>query len=58
MQVRLRDYLGKTFNNMKKTSTDIFTNHRSMAKLFKEAGRVKNVLSANADHFAQVYKKS
>ena len=25
-----------------------------MAKLFKEAGRLKNVLSANADHFAQV----
>lgn len=25
-----------------------------MAKLFKEAGRVKTVLSANADHFAQI----
>lgn len=25
-----------------------------MAKLFKEAGRVKNVLSANTDHFAQI----
>ncbi|RZC35188.1 HSP70 and/or Trypan PARP domain containing protein [Asbolus verrucosus] len=25
-----------------------------MAKLFKEAGRVKNVLSANAEHYAQI----
>jgi hypoxia up-regulated 1 len=54
MQVRLRNYLGKTFNEMKKTPTDVFTNHRAMAKLFKESGRVKNVLSANADHYAQV----
>lgn len=29
-------------------------NPRAMAKLFKEAERVKQVLSANADHFAQV----
>jgi len=27
---------------------------RAMQKLFKEAGRVKQVLSANTDHFAQV----
>lgn len=54
MQIRLRDYLAKAFNDMKKTPTDIFTNHRALAKLFKEAGRVKNVLSANADHYAQV----
>lgn len=54
MQIRLRDYLAKKFNEMKKTSQDVFKNHRAMAKLFKEAGRVKNVLSANADHFAQV----
>jgi len=54
MQLRLRDFLGNAFNNMKKTKTDVFTNHRSMAKLFKEAGRLKNVLSANADHYAQI----
>jgi hypoxia up-regulated 1 len=54
MQVRLRDHLARAFNGMKKTKTDVFTNPRSMAKLFKEAGRVKNVLSANVDHFAQV----
>jgi len=54
MQLRLRDYLGKAFNDMKKTKTDVFTNHRALAKLFKEAGRLKNVLSANTDHYAQV----
>ncbi|GAB0093000.1 hypoxia up-regulated protein 1 [Sergentomyia squamirostris] len=54
MQLRLRDYLAKEFNKMKKTKTDVFTNPRALAKLFKEAGRVKNILSANADHFAQI----
>ncbi|XP_055691998.1 hypoxia up-regulated protein 1 [Lutzomyia longipalpis] len=54
MQLRLRDYLAKEFNNMKKTPTDVFTSPRALAKLFKEAGRVKNVLSANADHYAQI----
>lgn len=58
MQIRLRDHLGTAFNDMKKTPTNIFTNARSMAKLFKEAGRVKNVLSANADHYAQVFTTS
>uniref|UniRef100_U5EW42 Hypoxia up-regulated protein 1 n=1 Tax=Corethrella appendiculata TaxID=1370023 RepID=U5EW42_9DIPT len=54
MQIRLRDYLGKKFNEMKKTKTDVFTNPRAMAKLFKEAGRLKNVLSANTEHHAQI----
>lgn len=54
MQLRLRDYLGQKFNDLKKTPNDVFKNPRALAKLFKEAGRVKNVLSANADHFAQV----
>ncbi|CAH1967066.1 unnamed protein product [Acanthoscelides obtectus] len=54
IQLRLRDYLGKKFNEMKKTKTDVFTSPRAMAKLFKEAGRLKNVLSANAEHIAQV----
>ncbi|XP_059483412.1 hypoxia up-regulated protein 1 isoform X2 [Neocloeon triangulifer] len=54
MQLRLRDYLGKKFNEMKKTPNDVFKNPRALAKLFKEAGRVKNVLSANNDHYAQV----
>lgn len=54
MQLRLRDALAKSFNEQKKTKTDIFTNHRALAKLFKEAGRLKNVLSANTGHMAQV----
>lgn len=54
IQIRLRDFLGKAFNEMKKTKNDVFQNPRAMAKLFKEAGRVKNVLSANVDHYAQV----
>ncbi|XP_041766166.1 hypoxia up-regulated protein 1 [Anopheles merus] len=54
MQVRLRDYLGREFNKMGKTKTDVFTNPRAMAKLFKEAGRLKNVLSANTEHYAQI----
>ena len=54
MQLRLRDFLAQAFNDQKKTPTNVFTNHRAMAKLFKEAGRLKNVLSANNDHYAQV----
>ncbi|XP_059619437.1 hypoxia up-regulated protein 1 [Phlebotomus argentipes] len=54
MQLRLRDHLAREFNKMKKTKTDVFTNPRALAKLFKEAGRVKNVLSANANHYAQI----
>lgn len=55
IQLRLRDYLGKKFNELKKTPNDVFKNSRALAKLFKEAGRVKNILSANNDHYAQVY---
>ncbi|XP_057663331.1 hypoxia up-regulated protein 1 [Diorhabda carinulata] len=54
MQIRLRNYLATKFNNMKKTQNDVFKNDRAMAKLFKEAGRLKNVLSANAEHIAQI----
>lgn len=54
IQIRLRDYLAKKFNELKKTKNDVFKNPRSMAKLFKEAGKLKNILSANAEYFAQV----
>ncbi|KAL4123240.1 hypothetical protein QTP88_015449 [Uroleucon formosanum] len=54
MQLRLRDYLASKFNNLKLTPNDVTKNTRSMAKLFKEAGRLKNVLSANTEHFAQI----
>lgn len=54
IQLRLRDYLASRFNEMKKTPNDVFESPRAMAKLFKEAGRLKNVLSANTEHVAQV----
>ncbi|XP_047099616.1 hypoxia up-regulated protein 1 isoform X1 [Schistocerca piceifrons] len=54
MQLRLRDYLAKKFNEQGKTKSDVFGSPRALAKLFKEAGRLKNVLSANAEHYAQV----
>ncbi|XP_058449575.1 hypoxia up-regulated protein 1 [Malaya genurostris] len=54
MQVRLRDFLGQEFNKMGKTKSDVFSSPRAMAKLFKEAGRLKNVLSANTEHYAQI----
>lgn len=54
MTLRLRDYLADVFNSQNKSSNRIQTNPRAMAKLLKEAERVKKVLSANADHTAQV----
>ncbi|XP_070160933.1 hypoxia up-regulated protein 1 isoform X1 [Polyergus mexicanus] len=54
MQIRLQNYLAKEFDALKKTPNSVFTSPRAMAKLFKEAGRVKTVLSANADHYAQI----
>lgn len=54
IQLRLRDYLAMEFNALKKTKTDVTKSPRALAKLFKEAGRLKNVLSANNDHYAQI----
>lgn len=54
IQLRLRDYLASEFNELNKTKTDVTTSPRALAKLFKEAGRLKNVLSANNDHYAQI----
>ncbi|XP_062995116.1 hypoxia up-regulated protein 1 isoform X2 [Elgaria multicarinata webbii] len=53
MELRLRDHLAKLFNEQH-PSKDVRKNLRSMAKLLKEANRLKTVLSANADHMAQV----
>ena len=53
--MRLRDHLARLFNEQKKTDSNVFENQRSMAKLLKEAGRVKQVLSANTEHHAQVF---
>jgi len=54
LQIKLREHLADQFNKLKKPKTDVRKNPRAMAKLFKEAGRVKNVLSANNQIFAQV----
>ena len=55
MQIRLRDHLAKLFaEQSKKSLAEVTSNKRAMAKLFKEAGRLKKVLSANSEHKAQV----
>ena len=54
MDLRLRDHLAKAFNNQGKSKKDVRENPRAMAKLLKEAQRLKTVLSANADYVAQV----
>ena len=40
--------------SQKKTQSSVFDSPRAMGKLLKEAKRVKQVLSANTEHFAQV----
>ncbi|XP_044078601.1 hypoxia up-regulated protein 1 isoform X2 [Siniperca chuatsi] len=54
MDMRLRDHLAKLFNEQKKSKKDVRENQRAMAKLLKEAQRLKTVLSANVDFMAQV----
>ncbi|CAM4729880.1 unnamed protein product [Leuciscus chuanchicus] len=54
IELRLRDHLAKLFNEQKKSKKDVRENLRAMAKLLKEAQRLKTVLSANADHTAQI----
>uniref|UniRef100_A0A1I7STZ0 Hypoxia up-regulated protein 1 n=1 Tax=Bursaphelenchus xylophilus TaxID=6326 RepID=A0A1I7STZ0_BURXY len=52
---RLRDHLVNAFKEQfKALDKDITQNQRAMAKMWKEADRVKQVLSANAECFAQV----
>jgi len=54
IRFRVRDYLADQFNALGKTKTDVKTVPRAMGKLLKEAERVKLILSANADCFAQI----
>ncbi|XP_061754011.1 hypoxia up-regulated protein 1 isoform X2 [Nerophis ophidion] len=54
MDLRLRDHLAKLFTDQKKTKKDVRESHRAMAKLLKEAQRLKTVLSANMEFMAQV----
>ena len=50
----MRDYLAEEFNKLGKTKTDVTKVDRAMGKLYKEAERVKLVLSANTECYAQV----
>ncbi|CAM4931979.1 unnamed protein product [Rotaria socialis] len=52
-QIRLRDYLAKKFQEHH-PKIDIFKNAKALTKLFREAERAKNVLSANNEYTAQV----
>lgn len=52
--MRLRDHLAKVFTANKKTPENVYQSPRAMAKLLKEAERVKKILSANAETVAQV----
>ncbi|XP_056398340.1 hypoxia up-regulated protein 1 isoform X2 [Hyla sarda] len=54
IDLRLRDHLAKLFNEQRKSKKDVRENPRAMAKLLKEANRVKTILSANNDHMAQI----
>ncbi|KAL3070006.1 hypothetical protein niasHS_017295 [Heterodera schachtii] len=55
LTLRLRDHLVKEFKKQNASlGADITANPQAMAKLLKEADRVKQVLSANAEAFAQV----
>ncbi|XP_068234697.1 hypoxia up-regulated protein 1-like [Palaemon carinicauda] len=54
MQLRLRDFLAKKFTEVKKTPSNVFESPKALAKLFKEAGRLKKVLSANTQHLSQM----
>ncbi|ULT83438.1 hypothetical protein L3Y34_012579 [Caenorhabditis briggsae] len=51
---RVRDHLERVFRDTVSTSKDITTNARAIGKLHKEAERVKQVLSANTETYAQV----
>uniref|UniRef100_A0A8D1KIX2 Hypoxia up-regulated protein 1 n=1 Tax=Sus scrofa TaxID=9823 RepID=A0A8D1KIX2_PIG len=56
MELRLREHLARLFNEQRKgqRAKDVRENPRAMAKLLREANRLKTVLSANADHMAQI----
>jgi hypoxia up-regulated 1 len=51
---RLQDHFAKSFKEQGKAKSDVTQSPRAMAKLLKEAKRVKKVLSANTDHISQV----
>ncbi|KAG0290998.1 hypothetical protein BGZ98_003209, partial [Dissophora globulifera] len=56
IDVRLQKFLAEKFQEQKgsKISTPVVQNERAMAKLLKEANRVKQILSANTETMASV----
>ncbi|XP_058948483.2 hypoxia up-regulated protein 1 [Pocillopora verrucosa] len=54
MEMLMRDHLIKLFKEQHKTQGDVTQSPRAMAKFLKEAARVKQVLSANTEIFAQI----
>ena len=50
--LRLAKHLAKLFKDQ--TKKDVWTSPKAIVKLYKEADRVKNILSANVDTFSQV----
>ncbi len=50
--LRLAKHLAKVF--LSQTKKDVFKNPKAIVKLYKEAERVKNILSANVDTMAQI----
>lgn len=50
--MRLAKHLAKLFEQ--KTKKNVFANPKATLKIYKEADRVKNILSANTDTFSQV----
>jgi len=52
-QIRLRDYLAEKFHEQH-PKIDLKKNGKALTKLFREAERAKNVLSANNEYTAQV----
>jgi len=51
---RLAKHIGEQFKKTHKGPSNIFHNDRSWTKLMKEATRVKQILSANAETYARV----
>ncbi|XP_003744014.1 hypoxia up-regulated protein 1 [Galendromus occidentalis] len=51
---RLGEHLAKKFDELKKASKKVHQNNRALFKLYKEAERVKKILSANTEINAQV----
>ena len=52
-QIRLRNYLVEKFHEQH-PNIDLFQNSKALTKIFREAERTKNVLSANTEYTAQI----